>query len=60
MLKIPSLIVAAEAKIRADLGAEGLFRVGGAASKMQQMTEALRVGTTLTEDDVGMRYFFFV
>eukprot|EP00729_Bicosta_minor_P000790 gene790-15135_t len=54
MLKIPSLIVAAEAKIRADLGAEGLFRVGGAASKMQQMTEALRVGTTLTEDDVGM------
>lgn len=53
MLKIPSLIVAAEAKIRADLGAEGLFRVGGAASKMQQMTEALRVGTTLTEDDAS-------
>ena len=41
VLRIPSLLVAADAVVRANLDAEGLFRVGGAASSHQKILKQI-------------------
>jgi hypothetical protein len=41
VLRIPSLLVAADAVVRGDLDAEGLFRVGGSASSHQKILKQI-------------------
>lgn len=56
-LLVPRILVEADAVIRRDLSAEGLFRVSGSATKLKELLGAINYGETVdgsTQDWTGL------